>query len=143
MSYYNKEALDLHKKLKGKVEISPKIAISTMEELSLLYSPGVAAPSLEIKRDTQKAYDYTAKGNTVAIISNGTAVLGLGDIGAEAGIPVMEGKSLLFKTFGDINAMPIMLDTKDSEEFIRTVELLSSNFGGINLEDIKAQSVFI
>lgn len=138
MSYYNKEALDLHKKLKGKVEISPKIAISTMEELSLLYSPGVAAPSLEIKRDTQKAYDYTAKGNTVAIISNGTAVLGLGDIGAEAGIPVMEGKSLLFKTFGDINAMPIMLDTKDSEEFIRTVELLSSNFGGINLEDIKA-----
>lgn len=98
---------------------------------------------MEIKRDTQKAYDYTAKGNTLAIISNGTAVLGLGDIGAEAGIPVMEGKSLLFKTFGDINAMPIMLDTKDSEEFIRTVELLSSNFGGINLEDIKAQSVFI
>lgn len=132
------EALNLHKKLEGKVELSNKMEVTSLDELSLLYSPGVAEPCLEIQADPQKSYDYTWKGNTIAVVSNGTAVLGLGNIGAAAAMPVMEGKSMLFKAFGGVNAVPLVLDSMDSDEIIRSVELLAPTFGGINLEDIKA-----
>lgn len=132
------KALELHKELAGKIEVTNKLSVTSMEQLSLLYSPGVADPCLEIEKDESKVYEYTWVGNTIAVVSNGTAVLGLGDIGAKAGLPVMEGKSMLFKGFAGVNAVPIMLDTKDSDEIIRTVEIIAPTFGGINLEDIKA-----
>lgn len=138
MKDLRERSLELHNQLKGKVEVKNKIPVTSLEDLSLLYSPGVAEPCLEIKEDKSKAYDYTWKGNTIAVVSNGTAVLGLGDIGPEAGLPVMEGKSMLFKAFSDVNAVPIMLDTKDSDEIIRAVQLMAPTFGGVNLEDIKA-----
>lgn len=138
MTYYNEKALDLHRKLQGKVEVNSKTKVSSLDDLSLLYSPGVASPCLEIQKNPETIYDYTWKGNTIAVVSNGTAVLGLGDIGADAGLPVMEGKSLLFKSFSGINAVPIMLDSNDPDEIIRAVEMLAPTFGGINLEDIKA-----
>lgn len=138
MTYHNQKALDLHQKLQGKIEIKNKFSPQSLADLSLLYSPGVASPCLEIEKEKAKVYDYTWKGNTIAVISNGSAVLGLGDIGAEAGLPVMEGKSLLFKAFADVNAVPIMLDSDDPDEIIRAIEMLAPTFGGINLEDIKA-----
>jgi malate dehydrogenase (oxaloacetate-decarboxylating) len=139
---YGDEALKMHKEKKGKLEVVGKIKIETRDDLSIAYTPGVAQPCIEIAKDKDKVYDYTIKGNTVAIVSNGTAVLGLGNIGAEAGIPVMEGKALLFKEFGGVDAFPICLDTEDPEEVIKTVKLIAPVFGGINLEDIKAPECF-
>jgi malate dehydrogenase (oxaloacetate-decarboxylating) len=139
---YGDESLKMHKEKKGKLEVIGKVKVETREDLSIAYTPGVAQPCIEIAKDKDKVYDYTIKGNTVAIVSNGTAVLGLGNIGAEAGIPVMEGKALLFKEFGGVDAFPICLDTEDPEEIIKTVKLMAPVFGGINLEDIKAPECF-
>lgn len=136
------QVLKMHKENKGKLEVVGKVQLKTREDLSLAYTPGVAEPCLEIEKDPSKIYDYTIKGHTVAIVTNGTAVLGLGDIGAGAGLPVMEGKALLFKEFGGIDAFPICIDSKDPEEIIKTVKLISPVFGGINLEDIKAPECF-
>ena len=138
-----KEALDYHAKGRpGKIEVNPTKETDTQKDLALAYSPGVAAPCLAIEADSTKVYDYTTKGNLVAVISNGTAVLGLGDIGPLASKPVMEGKAVLFKIFADIDVFDLELDTKDLEEFIRTVKILSPTFGGINLEDISAPDCF-
>ncbi|MBK5193835.1 MAG: NADP-dependent malic enzyme [Flavobacteriaceae bacterium] len=138
-----REALEYHEKPKpGKIEVIPTKKYSTQRDLSLAYSPGVAIPCLEIEKDKENAYKYTAKGNLVAVISNGTAVLGLGDIGPEASKPVMEGKGLLFKIFADIDVFDIEVDTKDVEAFIATVKNIAPTFGGINLEDIKAPEAF-
>ncbi|MDP4144414.1 MAG: malic enzyme-like NAD(P)-binding protein [Bacillota bacterium] len=136
------EALKVHKEKRGKLEVVSKLQINDKHDLSVAYTPGVAEPCLEIAKDKSKVYDYTIKGNTVAVVTNGTAVLGLGDIGPEAGLPVMEGKAILFKEFGGIDAFPICLDTKDPDEIINTVKLLAPVFGGINLEDIKAPECF-
>jgi malate dehydrogenase (oxaloacetate-decarboxylating)(NADP+) len=139
----DKEALDYHAKGRpGKVEVNPTKETDTQKDLALAYSPGVAAPCLAIEADASKVYDYTTKGNLVAVISNGTAVLGLGDIGPLASKPVMEGKAVLFKIFADIDVFDLELDTKDVEEFIKTVKILSPTFGGINLEDISAPDCF-
>ena len=138
-----KEALDYHAKGRpGKIEVNPTKETDTQKDLALAYSPGVAAPCLAIEADPSKVYDYTTKGNLVAVISNGTAVLGLGDIGPLASKPVMEGNAVLFKIFADIDVFDLELDTKDLEEFIRTVKILSPTFGGINLEDISAPDCF-
>ncbi len=139
---YGEQSLKMHKEKKGKLEIVGKIKVNTREDLAVAYTPGVAEPCVEISKDKEKVYEYTIKGNTVAIVSNGTAVLGLGNIGAEAAIPVMEGKALLFKEFAGVDAFPICLDTEDPEEVIRTVKLMAPVFGGINLEDIKAPECF-
>ncbi len=139
---YFQESLRLHRTNKGKISIDSKIPLSTADDLSLAYTPGVAQPCVEISKDNARAYDYTIKGNTVAIVSDGSAVLGLGNIGPKAAIPVMEGKALLFKNFGNVDAFPICLDTQDTEEIIRTVKRLSPVFGGINLEDISAPKCF-
>lgn len=136
------ESLRIHKENRGVLEVVGKIKLENKHDLSVAYTPGVAEPCLEIAKDKNKVYDYTIKGNTVAIVTNGTAVLGLGNIGPEAGLPVMEGKALLFKKFGGIDAFPICLDTEDPDEIIRTVKLISPVFGGINLEDIKAPECF-
>lgn len=136
------DALQMHKENQGKLEITPNIKVTNKEELSLAYSPGVAEPCKEIHEDPRTVYDYTIKRNTVAVVTDGTAVLGLGNIGASASIPVMEGKAVLFKSFAGINGVPIALDTKDPEEIIRTVKLISPNYGGINLEDISAPRCF-
>jgi malate dehydrogenase (oxaloacetate-decarboxylating) len=135
-------ALEVHRKHKGKMEIKSKVPLENEVDLSLAYSPGVADPCVEIHNDPTKVYDYTIKGNLVGIVTDGTAVLGLGDIGPAASLPVMEGKALLLKRFADIDAFPICLDTTDTEEIIRTVKLLSPTFGGINLEDISAPRCF-
>lgn len=139
---YNTESLNLHLKLKGKLEVISRKKIKTKKELSLLYTPGVGAVSLEIFKFPEKARDLTSSKNTVAVITDGTAVLGLGDIGVEASIPVMEGKAALFKEFANVDAFPITIDTKDTEEFIKTVKLISKGFGGVNLEDIAAPRCF-
>ncbi len=136
------QALKLHKDAQGKIAIQCKVPVKTKEDLSLAYSPGVAEPCLEIHDNYEKIYDYTAKGNMVAVVTNGTAVLGLGDIGAGAGLPVMEGKGILFKSFSGVDAFPICLNTKDPDEIIRTVKLMEPTFGGVNLEDIKAPECF-
>lgn len=137
------EALIYHSKGKpGKIEVVPTKPYSTQTDLALAYSPGVAEPCLEIEKNPETAYDYTVKGNLVAVISNGTAVLGLGDIGALAGKPVMEGKGLLFKIFAGIDVFDIEVDEKDSDKFIQTIKAISPTFGGINLEDIKAPECF-
>ena len=141
MDYY-KESVKLHEKLKGKIEVNNKIDVTSKDDLSLVYSPGVAEPCMEIHRNENRVYDLTMKGNSVAIVTDGTAVLGLGNIGAAASIPVMEGKAMLFKKFAGINAVPICLDTEDPEEIIRTVKLIAPSFGGINLEDISAPRSF-
>lgn len=135
---YNKKALELHKNLKGKIEVISKVKIENPNDLTLSYTPGVAAPCLEIKNNKNDVYKYTSKGNMIAVISDGSAVLGLGDIGPYAGIPVMEGKAILFKRFANIDAVPICLDTKDCDEIIKTIVNISPSFGGINLEDISA-----
>jgi len=142
MDNTNIQALALHKEHQGKIEINSKVALKTPEDLTLAYSPGVAAPCREIHKDPKKIYDYTAKGNMVAVVTNGTAVLGLGNIGAGAGLPVMEGKAILFKGFAGVDAVPICLDTQDPLEVIKAVQLIAPTFGGINLEDIKAPQCF-
>lgn len=136
------EALRLHKEKQGKIEIRSKVAIENPADLSLAYSPGVAAPCRAIHRDVSLVYDYTNKGNTVAVVTDGTAVLGLGDIGPEAALPVMEGKAILFKRFAGLDAVPLALDTTDVEEIVETVVRLAPNFAGINLEDIAAPRCF-
>ena len=135
-------ALKKHAEWRGKLSVETKAPITNREELAIAYTPGVADPCLEIQKDESLAYTYTGKGNTVAVITDGTAVLGLGDIGPSAGMPVMEGKCALFKTFAGIDAVPICVDTKDPEEIIRTVRNISKSFGGINLEDISAPRCF-
>ncbi|NLW23341.1 MAG: NAD-dependent malic enzyme [Tissierellia bacterium] len=133
-----KKALKLHKENQGKIALKTKVSVDKPENLVLAYTPGVAEPCLEIHKDEYKVYDYTSKGNWVAIVTNGTAVLGLGDIGPKASLPVMEGKAALFKEFAGVDAFPICLNTKDVDEFVNTVKLIETSFGGINLEDIKA-----
>ncbi|WP_017416051.1 NAD(P)-dependent malic enzyme [Clostridium tunisiense] len=135
-------ALEFHKINKGKIALHCKVPVENREQMTLAYTPGVAEPCLEINKDSDTIYDFTSKGNWVAIVTNGTAVLGLGDIGPGASLPVMEGKAVLFKAFGGIDAFPICLETKDPSEIINTVKLLQSSFGGINLEDIKAPECF-
>ncbi|WML54822.1 malic enzyme-like NAD(P)-binding protein [Neobacillus sp. PS3-12] len=142
MSNLREEALKMHKEHQGKVGIYSKVSVSNGKDLSLAYSPGVAEPCLDIHADESKVYDYTSKGNLVAVVSNGTAVLGLGHIGPKAAMPVMEGKAVLFKSFADVDAFPICLATTDTEEIIRTVQLLEPTFGGVNLEDIAAPQCF-
>lgn len=141
MDVYEK-SLALHKKNHGKIEVVSKVEVNTMEDLSLAYTPGVAQPCREIVKDKSNVYKYTSKGNLVAVVSDGSAVLGLGNIKAEAALPVMEGKAILFKEFADIDAFPICLDTQDVEEIIKTVKYLAPTFGGINLEDISAPRCF-
>lgn len=142
MSDFYKESIELHEQLKGKIEMSNKMAVNTRDDLSKVYSPGVAGPCLEIEKHPEQVYDLTIKSNTVAIVSDGSAVLGLGNIGAEAAIPVMEGKAMLFKKFAGIDAFPICLDTQDTEEIIQTIKNIAPVFGGINLEDISAPRCF-
>ena len=139
---YFKESLHLHKRLKGKIRMVPKMDVRSKEDLSLVYSPGVAEPCRAIAAQPEKVWDYTIKGNTVAIVSDGSAVLGLGNIGAKASIPVMEGKAMLFKRFANIDAFPICLDTQDTDKIVETVKLIAPVFGGINLEDIAAPRSF-
>ena len=136
------KALKLHEEWKGKLETAPKMKITTREDLALAYTPGVAEPCKVIAKDKEAAYKYTIKSNTVAVVSDGSAVLGLGNIGAHAAMPVMEGKAVLFKEFGNVNAVPICLDTQDTEEIIKTVVNIAPAFGGINLEDISAPRCF-
>lgn len=136
------EALKLHSEKKGKLEVIGKVNVKNRQDLALAYTPGVAEPCLKIAEDKEKAYEYTIKGNTIGVVTNGTAVLGLGNIGPLAGLPVMEGKALLFKEFSGIDAFPICIDSEDPEEIIKTVKLIAPVFGGINLEDIKAPECF-
>jgi malate dehydrogenase (oxaloacetate-decarboxylating) len=141
MTVYEK-ALKLHAEKKGKIEIIPTVAVNTAEDLTLAYTPGVAQPCLEIEKNPDLAYTYTRRWNTVAVVSDGTAVLGLGDIGPLASLPVMEGKSVLFKAFGDVDAFPIVVNTKNVDEIVETIANISLSFGGINLEDIAAPRCF-
>lgn len=138
----DKEALALHQENHGKLEVASKVDLASNKDLTLAYTPGVAAPCLEIKDDYNKIYDYTSKSNMVAVVTNGSAVLGLGNIGAGAGLPVMEGKAILFKGFAGVDAVPICLNSQSVDEIVRTVEMLEPSFGGINLEDIKAPECF-
>lgn len=139
---YAKESLRLHYEWKGKLEVTPRAAVDSKEALSLAYTPGVAEPCLEIQKDVNKSYDLTRRWNTVAVVTDGTAVLGLGDIGPEAGMPVMEGKCVLFKAFGGVDAIPLCVRSKDVDEIVNTVALLAGSFGGVNLEDIAAPRCF-
>ena len=139
---YAQKSLELHGQWKGKLEVVPRVPVGTREDLSLAYTPGVAQPCLEIQKDVNKSYDLTRRHNLCAVITDGSAVLGLGDIGPEAGMPVMEGKCVLFKAFGDVDAFPLCVKTKDVDEFVNTVYLISGSFGGINLEDIAAPRCF-
>ena len=139
---YAKESLRLHGEWKGKIEVVATVPVKTKDDLSLAYTPGVAQPCLEIQKDISKSYELTRRWNTVAVVTDGSAVLGLGDIGPEAGMPVMEGKCALFKRFADIDAFPICIDSKDPKVIIETVKNISKSFGGINLEDISAPRCF-
>ena len=139
---YREESLKLHKKLKGKLEIKTRVEVKDRESLSLAYTPGVAEPCLEIQKNNALSYELTRRWNTVAVITDGTAVLGLGDIGPEAGMPVMEGKCVLFKEFGDVDAIPLCIRSKDVDEIVNAVSLFAGSFGGINLEDISAPRCF-
>lgn len=139
---YNKAALEMHESHKGKIEVVSKVQVKTRDDLSTAYTPGVAEPCRKIRDNKEDVYRYTAKGNLVAVVSDGTAVLGLGDIGPYAAMPVMEGKSILFKEFANIDAFPICLDTKDVDEIIETIKRIAPTFGGINLEDISAPRCF-
>ena len=139
---YAKESLRLHGEWKGKIEVVATVPVTNKEELSLAYTPGVAQPCLEIQKDISKSYELTRRHNLCAVITDGTAVLGLGDIGPEAGMPVMEGKCALFKTFGNVDAFPLCIKSKDVDEFVNAVYLISGSFGGVNLEDISAPRCF-
>ena len=139
---YAKESLRLHYEWKGKLEMTPRAAVDSKEALSLAYTPGVAQPCLEIQKDINKSYELTRRWNTVAVVTDGTAVLGLGDIGPEAGMPVMEGKCVLFKAFGGVDAIPLCVRSKDVDDIVNTVSLLAGSFGGVNLEDIAAPRCF-
>jgi malate dehydrogenase (oxaloacetate-decarboxylating) len=139
---YAKESLRLHNEWKGKIEVVATVPVETKEDLSLAYTPGVAQPCIEINKDVNKSYDLTRRHNLCAVVTDGTAVLGLGDIGPEAGMPVMEGKCVLFKAFGDVDAFPLCVKSKDVDEIVNTVYLISGSFGGVNLEDISAPRCF-
>ena len=139
---YAKESLRLHGEWKGKIEVVATVPVATKEDLSLAYTPGVAQPCLEIQKDVNKSYELTRRHNICAVITDGTAVLGLGDIGPEAGMPVMEGKCVLFKSFGDVDAFPLCIKSKDVDEIVNTVYMISGSFGGVNLEDISAPRCF-
>ena len=139
---YKEESLKKHAEWKGKIEISARVEVDSREKLSVAYTPGVAEPCLAISKDVDKSFDLTRRWNTVPVITDGTAVLGLGDIGPEAGMPVMEGKCALFKAFGDVDAYPLCIRSKDVEDIIKTVKLLAGSFGGVNLEDISAPRCF-
>ncbi len=139
---YAEESLKMHYNLKGKIEVTARAAVDSKEALSLAYTPGVAEPCLEIQKNPDKSFDLTRRWNTVAVVTDGTAVLGLGDIGPEAGMPVMEGKCVLFKAFGDVDAIPLCVRSKDVDDIVKTVSLLAGSFGGINLEDISAPRCF-
>ena len=139
---YGKVSLEKHAEWRGKIEIKVRAEVDSSEALSLAYTPGVATPCLEIQKDVNKSFDLTRRWNTVAVVTDGTAVLGLGDIGPEAGMPVMEGKCALFKAFGDVDAIPLCVRSKDTDEIVRTIELLAGSFGGVNLEDISAPRCF-
>ncbi len=139
---YAKESLKLHYEWKGKLEVTSRAAVDSKEALSLAYTPGVAQPCLEIQKDVNKSYELTRRWNTVAVVTDGTAVLGLGDIGPEAGMPVMEGKCVLFKEFGGVDAIPLCVRSKDVDDIVKTVSLLAGSFGGVNLEDISAPRCF-
>ncbi len=139
---YAKESLKLHAQWKGKLETVPKMAVDSKEALSLAYTPGVAQPCLEIQKDPAKSYELTGRWNTVAVVTDGSAVLGLGDIGPEAGMPVMEGKCVLFKAFGDVDAIPLCVRSQNVDDIVNTVRLLAGSFGGVNLEDIAAPRCF-
>lgn len=139
---YAEESLKKHYEWRGKLSVTPKMSVKTKEDLSLAYTPGVAQPCLEIQKDPAKSFELTGRWNTVAVVTDGTAVLGLGDIGPEAGMPVMEGKCVLFKAFGGVDAIPLCVKSKDVDEIVRTCYLLSGSFGGINLEDIAAPRCF-
>ncbi|MBQ3046723.1 MAG: NAD-dependent malic enzyme [Clostridia bacterium] len=139
---YAKESLKLHGELRGKLEVVSKVKVENKEDLSLAYTPGVAEPCIAINKDYNKSFELTARGNMVAVITDGTAVLGLGDIGPEAGMPVMEGKCVLFKNFGGVDAIPLCIRSKEVDDIVRTIKLLSGSFGGVNLEDISAPRCF-
>ncbi len=139
---FNSMSLEEHYKWRGKLDIVPKAPLNTVKDLSLAYTPGVAQPCLEIQKDIDKSFELTGRWNTIAVVTDGTAVLGLGDIGPEAGMPVMEGKCALFKKFGDVNAFPLCIKSKDVDEIVNTIALISGSFGGINLEDISAPRCF-
>ncbi len=139
---YSQRALELHAELHGKLEIRSRVSLKDKEDLALAYTPGVAQPCLEIQKDIRKSYELTRRWNTVAVVTDGTAVLGLGDIGPEAGMPVMEGKCILFKEFGGMDAIPLCVRSKDVDEIAHTVQLLAGSFGGINLEDISSPRRF-
>ena len=135
-------SLELHEKFRGKIEIKSRVPVKTKEDLSLAYTPGVAQPCLEIQKDISKSYVYTNRWNTCLVVTDGTAVLGLGDIGPEAGMPVMEGKCVLFKEFGNVDAFPLCIKSKDVDEIVNTIYLISGSCGGVNLEDIAAPRCF-
>ena len=139
---YAKESLKLHEEWKGKIEVVSRAKVDSKEALALAYTPGVAQPCLEIRKDPAKSFDLTRRWNTVAVVTDGTAVLGLGDIGPEAGMPVMEGKAVLFKEFGGVDAIPLCVRSKDVDDIVKTVSLLAGSFGGVNLEDISAPRCF-
>ncbi len=139
---YAEESLKLHYRLKGKLEVTPRVEVNDREALAVAYTPGVAQPCLEIQKDVSKSYELTRRWNTVAVVTDGTAVLGLGDIGPEAGMPVMEGKCVLFKAFGGVDAIPLCVRSKNVDDIVKTVSLLAGSFGGINLEDISAPRCF-
>ena len=139
---YAEKSLELHYEVKGKLETAVRVPVDSREALSLAYTPGVAQPCLEIQKDTDKSYELTRRWNTVAVVTDGTAVLGLGDIGPEAGMPVMEGKCVLFKAFGDVDAIPLCIRSKNVDDIVNTVALLAGSFGGVNLEDISAPRCF-
>ena len=139
---YAKKSLELHYELKGKIEMVSNVTVENMEQLSLAYTPGVAQPCLEIQKDVNKSYELTRRWNTCLVVTDGSAVLGLGDIGPEAGMPVMEGKCVLFKQFGDVDAIPLCIKSKDVDDIVNTISLISGSFGGVNLEDISAPRCF-
>jgi len=143
MEKLSKESLEVHKKLKGKLEIKSKIKLNNIHDLSIAYTPGVAEPCRQIFRNREKIYDLTSKWNTIAIVTDGSAVLGLGNIGADASLPVMEGKAVLFKQFGGVDAFPVCINSQDTDKIVETVKLISPAFGGINLEDISAPRCFL
>ncbi len=143
MEKLSEESIEVHKKLKGKIEIKSKIKLNDIHDLSIAYTPGVAEPCRQIFKNREKIYDYTSKWNTIAIVTDGSAVLGLGNIGADASLPVMEGKAVLFKQFGGVDAFPVCINSQDADEIVKTVKLISPVFGGINLEDISAPRCFL